>query len=83
MAIVKFKGSAPQLIKIAVAQGTEAVFFGSAPTYTPIYFDSTELEYTYGNQIFCDVANQRNFVWLSETISGDCLAAMNDFINNP
>jgi len=80
--LIKFKGPAPELIKIALATGTEATFFGSAPTYTPIYFDSELLEATYGNQVFLDVDLQKNFVWLSEAVSGECLNKMNDFVNN-
>jgi hypothetical protein len=79
--LLKFSGPAPELIKIALATGTEALFFGPAPDYTPIYFDAELLSYTYGDQIFLDVANQKNFIWLSEAVSGDCLDEMIDFIN--
>lgn len=82
MAIVKFKGKAPELIKIAIAAGTVDLFFDSSNDYEPEWFDSTALEYTYGDQIFTDVDNQKNMVWLSSDISGECLVDMFVFINN-
>lgn len=78
--LLKFKGPAPELIKIAINAGTEALFFGAAPTYTPIYFDAELLSATYGDQIFTDVANQKNMVWLSEVVTNPCLTEMRDFI---
>lgn len=81
--LLKFKGPAPELIKIAINAGTEALFFDAAPDYEPIYFDAELLAYTYGDQIFTDVANQKNMVWLVQDISDPCLSKIKDFINLP
>jgi hypothetical protein len=77
---LKQKGPGPELVKSAIGAGEEARFFGAAPTYTPIYFDRTALSEVYGNQIFTNVDDQKNMVWLSEAVSGDCLDDMKDFI---
>lgn len=80
MSTLRFKGKAPEIIKIAIAAGVVDTFFDSGNDYEPEWFDSTALDYVYGDQVFTDVVNQRNMVFLSESISGTCLEAMNDFI---
>ncbi len=80
MSQLKFKGKAPEMIKIAIAAGTVDTFFDSGNDYEPVWFDSAALQEIYGDQIFCNVDDQKNFVWLSEAISGTCLDDMKDFI---
>jgi hypothetical protein len=72
----------PEQIKIAHAVAPE-VFYDSTDDYEPIAFDSSTLEYNYGDQIFFDVAENKNLVFLSEALTGDCLLEMNEFVNNP
>ena len=83
MSILKFKGKAPELIKIAIASGSVNTFFDSTNDYEPIAFDSTLLDYVYGDLIFTDVDNQKNMIWVNTTPTGDCLDTVNTFIKNP
>jgi hypothetical protein len=80
MNLLKFKGKAPEMIKIAIAAGVVDTFFDSGNDYEPVWFDSTLLQEIYGDQIFCNVDGQKDFVWLSQAISGTCLDDMKDFI---
>jgi len=80
MATLKFKGKAPELIKIAIAVGAESIFFDVSNDYEPIWFDSEQLEYFYGSQIFTDVENQKNMIWTDTPVTGDCLQTTYDFI---
>lgn len=81
MAQYRFKGKAPELIKIAIAAGTTNTFFDTTNDYEPVIFESSDLEYTYSNQIFFNVASNKNMIWLSAAVTGDCLEDMLSFVN--
>lgn len=80
--LYRFKGKPPEVIKILHSVAAD-VFFDSASDYDPVWFDSSLLSYNYSNQVFFDVAQNKNFVILNTTITGDCLESMNNFVNNP
>lgn len=71
---------APELVKIGITVAPD-VFFDSATDYTPVPFDSTLVDYNYGDQIFTDVAAQKNMVWVGSALTGTCLFNVLDFIN--
>jgi hypothetical protein len=70
---------APELIK-ACNEAAIDVFYNSSSDYDPVVFNPSTLESIYNDQIFFDVTNNRNFVVLSESISGTCLEIMKAFI---
>ena len=72
---------APELIKIANDVATD-VFFDTASDNDPIWVDISTLEYDYGGQIFLDVANEKNGIFTSSEVTGDCLTEVYKFINN-
>lgn len=72
---------APELVKIGITAAPD-IFFDSATDYTPVPFDSTLVDYNYGDQIFTDVAAQKNMVWTEVAITGECLTNINNFIKN-
>lgn len=72
---------APELIKIceSVAPG---VFYNSSLDYEPFVFNPTTLEKNYGDQIFFNTDDNKNFIILDQPLTGDCLDKMNKFVNN-
>lgn len=78
-----YKGKAPELIKIQLTSGATNIFFNSAADYIPVPFDPSALSYSYGDQIFLDVAGEKNLIWINEALVGTCLDTVNAFINNP
>lgn len=71
---------APELIKIANVVALD-VFYDSGTDYTPLWVDLQTLQYDYGQQIFFDVANENNMLFLDTAISGPCLNAVYKKIN--
>ena len=80
---LEFKGKAPEMIKVQLSAGATDIFFDSSDDYNTVAFNPTLLGYNYGDQIFLDVAGQKNFTWLNQAVSGDCLVKMNNFVNAP
>lgn len=80
--LYRFKGKPQEVIKILHAVATD-VFFDSLNDYEPEWVDSSALNYNYSDQVFFDVALNKNFVILSSAVTGDCLANMDAFVNNP
>jgi hypothetical protein len=72
---------APELI-IACHNAAPDVFFDSASDYDPIEFDYSLLIPSYGDQIFFNLPDVKDFIVLSQAIAGDCLAAMSIFVKN-
>lgn len=70
----------PELIKIANSVALN-VFFDSTSDYTPIPVDITALTGNYGDQIFFDVTNEKNMVFVDTAVTGDCLTEINEFVN--
>ena len=71
---------APELIKIAHAVATD-VFFDSSSDYEPSWFDSSLLSNAYSGQIFFDVDANKNLIFTSSEITGDCLDKVYKFID--
>jgi len=77
--LYRFKGK-PQEVIVAVHTAAPDVFFNSATDYTPIWFDSSVLDYIYGDQVFFDVQRNRNLIVLPASISDPCLTIITDYI---
>ncbi len=78
--LYRFKGKPQEIIKIVDVVAND-VFFDSSNNYEPVWFDSSSLEYVYGDQVFFDLLNNKNFVVLESSISEPCLTNMKNFIN--
>lgn len=70
---------APELIKIADSVASD-VFFDSSADYEPVWVDSSALEYDYGQQIFFNVADNKNMIFSDTQITGDCINSIYNFI---
>ena len=77
--LYRFKGKPPEIIKVVNVVAND-IFFDSGDDFEPVWFDSTALEYIYGDQVFFDVFNNKNLVVLDTVLTGDCLSDMEDFI---
>ncbi len=80
--LYRFKGKPQEVIKIADVAATN-VFFDNTSNYDQIWFDSSLLNYNYGDQIFFDVNRNKNLIVLFGPVVGDCLNSLDSFVNNP
>jgi hypothetical protein len=71
---------APELIKIAHSVAAE-VFYDSTSDYDAKWVTLSDLQYDYGQQIFFDVANEKNMFFVSTQVSGGCVNSVYDYIN--
>ena len=72
---------APELIKIGNVAATD-IFFDTSSDNDPIIVDMETIDLNYGDQIFTNVPEQVNMIWVPDVLTGDCLAAVNQYVKN-
>lgn len=77
--LYRFKGKPSEVI-VAAHNAAPNVFFDSTTDYTPIWFDSSLLNYIYSDQVFFNTASNKNLIVLPAVISDPCLTTVSDYI---